>query len=513
MELLVLGALAYAGSLRSKRSAPKPEAFVPHEIENDMTIDEVNKNMQQTVANHMSDEYTVTSTNQLPFFKSQRSQNTNDAVKDRRLATFTGVDMIEFDHKHEVEAPPPTRDLTNVYGSTFSPDIDRYKTYVENSTHNNTSLTPSQLVGPGLGLKPGEAAEGGFHQFYRIKPGNVNGYRKHNHEGRIVHGKNAIDNRSESMSALTNSSRALTEPPASYRGLDSKQSTVPAHMIHSPSILGCTNRNTASSSDGVSTGAPATYSTTIATRERSSMVPTNTFGNPHGQTIGAYSDRTYHMHSTERDTLNVQATNVSMGSGGTYTTPSVDSHTLREQTALGITNATPVSLNAPSINRAGYEAKPTLRYIPTDDYHGNPVQSNGGGYVQSTDHTRPTLRDAEARVMHGPANGGSYGTTPYSQVYNGTQCYDKKEHTVVQHTPNANTFNVVSDPNSFTAHYKDDNRSASHTNPTAVYDPNQTDRTIPSIATNSKTDVMNTRDFGYAQTLLKDNPFAIDITA
>jgi hypothetical protein len=362
-------------------------------------------------------------------------------------------------------------------------------------------------------LKHDEPAEGGFHQFLRIKPGNVNGYRKHNYEGRIVHGKNAIDNRTEPMSALTSSSRAFADPTAEYRGLDAKQTTVPAHMIHSPSIIGCTNRSTASPIDGVSTGTPATYSTAIATRERASIVPTNTFGNPHGQTIGGYNGRTYQMHSTERDTLNVQATNVSMETGGTYTTPIVDSHTLREQSAPDVTNATPVSLNAPSINRAGYEAKPTLRYFPTDEYHGNPVQSNGGGYVHYADDTRPTLRNTEARVMHGPANGGSYGSTPYSQVYKGAQCYDKKEQTLVQYTPNASTFNVVSDPNSFTAHYKDDNRIVSHANPSTVYDPNRTDRTHPSITTHSKMDVMNTRDFGYAQSLLKDNPFAIDITA
>jgi hypothetical protein len=513
MELLLLGALAYAGTLNSKRSETQ-ETYTPT-FDEDVTIDQVNQDMQQAVVNHLQQEYTVTPTNQVPFFRSERSQNTNDAVKDRRLATFTGVDMLEFNHKHEVESQPPSRDLTNVYGSTYSPDIERYQTYVANTTHNNTSAITPQLVGPGLGLKEGEAAEGGFHQFYRIKPGNVNGYRKHNHTGRVVHGKRGIDNRTEEMSPLDGSPTAFMEPPMTFRGLDYKQSTVSAQAINSPSVLGCTNRNTPSSfSDGVSTGATATYNTARPTRDGTSMFPTNTYGNPHGQTIGGYGNQTYTMHSTERETSNDQLVNVSRSEGGTYTRPDVDSRTMREQSTDAVGNATPVSFSAPSVDRSGYEAKPTLRYFPTDSYQGNANESNGsGGYVHSSDGLRPTLRDGEDRVLHGPANGGAYGYTPYTNTYTGSQCVDKKEHTLVQHAPNANTHNMLADPTSFNAQYRDDRQPSTYNQPSVVYDPNRSDRIQSSTKTGAKSDMMNTRDFGFAKSLLKDNPFAIDITA
>lgn len=511
MELLLFGALALAGSLRSKRTQVEKEPYAPFITETEMTVDKVNEDMHETVKEHMQDPYTVTTTNQVPFFRSERSQNTNDAVKDRRLATFTGVNMIEFEHKQEVEAPVPTPDLTNVYGSVFVPDVERYQTYVENGSHNNTTPFETQRVGPGLGLKNEETADGGFHQFYRIKPGNVNGYRKHNYEGRVIHGKNNVDNRTNQMEVLTNTDRTF-EPVAAYRALDSKQSTVNAQAINSPTVLGCTNRDTPSFINGVSTGINATYNVPQSTREDSTTFPMNSYGNPHSQTVGLSSERTYMMHSTERETMNNQIVNASRSEGGTYVTSEVDSHTMREQSGTALTNTTPVSFSAPSIDRSGYEANPTLRYIPTNDYLGNANQMNGcGGYVHSMDAMRPTLRDGNDRVLHGPANGGAYGSTPYSNVYTGSQCSDKKEHTLTEYTPNSNTQNIPSDPSTLTVKCRNENQTQSHHIPSNSVDPQST-RIQPSTTTSHKSDVMNTRDFGYAQTILKNNPLSTDIT-
>ena len=67
MELLLLGALAYAGTLKSKRSETQ-ETYTPT-FDEDATVDQVNRDMQQAVSTHLQQEYTVTPTNQVPFFR------------------------------------------------------------------------------------------------------------------------------------------------------------------------------------------------------------------------------------------------------------------------------------------------------------------------------------------------------------------------------------------------------------------------------------------------------------
>jgi hypothetical protein len=518
MELLILGGLAYVGALHGKHKQTcrnkKNVEYYPAEI---LSIDDANKGLIEKVGKHLQSESTVVTQldKQMPFFRSERSQNTNTGVKDRRLATFTGVGMIEYDRKQEIKAPDPSRDLTNIHGSVFNPDIDRYKKSLSTSTHNNVSSTESQYVGPGLGLKEGEAATGGFHQNYRIKPGNVNGYRKHNFEGRILSGKRPVDELQEKVSQLQVSDRSV-EPETSYRGFDSTQSSVNGPMVHSDELLGCTNRSAGPSTSGTITGQTGSYNQIVSTRDSSTLSVSNHHGNPTGSSHGRYNDGSYIIHSTERGSHG-NVLNAASPASGNYTKSAVDIHTLRDQPSSQVNqlNLASTGVHAPNVDRSGYEAKPTQRFFP-DAYIGNANKSNSsGGYVNQTTETRPTMRNSPSSVQHGPANGTSFGTRQYKDVYTGSQCNDKREQTLVSnYRPNSHASSIQSDPHeTVNAHFKNDDRwSNTLLSPTLLPNPNRNNNLETNSLSKTKTNAMNQRDFGYAQTLLKNNPFAIDIT-
>ena len=518
MELLILGGLAYVGALHGKyKQSCRNTKHVEYYESDVLSIDQNNMKIAETVVKHLQNENTVVPEQNklMPFFKSERSQNTNTSVKDRRLATFTGIDMVEFAHKKETESQLPTRDLTNINGSLFTPDIQRYQSTLSKFSNNNVSTTVPEHVGPGLGLKCGEAATGGFHQNYRIKPGNVNGYRKHNFEGRVIAGKRPIDELQQNTSELTHSDRN-TEPTQSFRGFDSVQSSVSGPMAHSDELIGCTNRSAVSLTSGTMTGPSGSYNQVVSTRDKSSLTVSNHHGNPNGYSHGRYTDGSYIIQSTERGSeYGNNILNVASQSTGTYTKSVVDATTLRDQPSGDVNqlNLTSTGIHAPSFVRSGYEAKPTQRFFP-DTYIGNANQSNSnGGYVNQTTEVRPTMRNSPSAVQHGPANGTSFGTRQYKDVYTGSQCYDKKEQTLVSnHSPNFHASSIQSDPHkSVNAHFKNDDRSIAQVAPTLI--PNSTHCTIQSKSmSKSKNNEMNERDFGYAQSLLKNNPFAIDIT-
>lgn len=111
------------------------------------------------------------------------------------LATFTGIDDT---YMHKRETGPmfsPAETATGwVYGApNFRPDMSRYE---ESLDKNRSDLTPvePQLVGPGLNLDSEIPASGGFHDFTRILPNNVNDYKSTQLPGRVNAGKHHSSN-------------------------------------------------------------------------------------------------------------------------------------------------------------------------------------------------------------------------------------------------------------------------------------------------------------------------------
>jgi hypothetical protein len=103
-----------------------------------------------------------------------------------KLQTFTGLDDTYL-HKREIGPKfSPAEQQTNwVNGSPLArPDDDRYTV----SLFKRHDLAPceQEIVGPGLDLDPSIPSSGGFHEFTRIMPNNVNDYKMHQLEGRVI---------------------------------------------------------------------------------------------------------------------------------------------------------------------------------------------------------------------------------------------------------------------------------------------------------------------------------------
>lgn len=132
-----------------------------------------------------------------PFYRSDKAQATSAAYKQDRMELFTG--QLEncrsktgtFQHKREsgpMFAPALSRTPVTSSGRQAyvdfrgAQDADRYQVGMK---HHGCGPVDPIRVGPGLGLDPSVPAAGGFQQFERIMPENVNGYRKNSLPGRI----------------------------------------------------------------------------------------------------------------------------------------------------------------------------------------------------------------------------------------------------------------------------------------------------------------------------------------
>ncbi len=105
------------------------------------------------------------------------------------LQTFTGTDEMWM-HKRETPVMfSPVERLTSwVYGTpAIRPDLDRYKQDLK--IKNNESPVEKIRVGPGIATGYSTPATGGFQEFTRILPNNVNNYKANQLEGRVNAGK------------------------------------------------------------------------------------------------------------------------------------------------------------------------------------------------------------------------------------------------------------------------------------------------------------------------------------
>ncbi len=140
----------------------------------------------------------------MPFFTSAKTQNTNAAVKQRKMELFTG-NLLEGTSetgtwKHKVEAQnmfsATAQGVVTSGGTVGNPqgDSDLDKARMAQGKNQNNVLPAEQLrVGPGLGVGPDVAATGGFHQFYRQLPLNVNEYKLTQLPGGVNHGASAVE--------------------------------------------------------------------------------------------------------------------------------------------------------------------------------------------------------------------------------------------------------------------------------------------------------------------------------
>jgi len=563
MEILIFGALAYAGSefasvKRSVETIPnstpnssiqkltrRPNSIPDVRTPNSSNSQAINKpfgrietdEFKKEVHKHLNNPNTILSNQHglVPFFRSEKSQNTNDDVKDRRLATFTGVDLVEYEHKKEVNAPAPVKGFTNINGTTFDPDVKRYKDFMISDKQTNTKPFESKLVGKGLGLNPECKAAGGFHQHYRVLPGNVNGYRKHNYQGTLIHGKSKIDNRAVDPHIDVNS--RTNQPSLHYRGLDVKQSSVKSQTPRPSTIINENNRSLSSDVDAWSLqlensgvhGPNQTYSTNTYTRDGKHVYDSPcAYGNPNGSSsgLGGYHNASFMDIHTERGDENCQQVNVASQHMGGYTKWNhSDIQTQRETCNDGLlTSSIADAYNNSSVVRDGFSAKPTHKETFNKcpiSYIGGANHTNSFGHNSSNlqhNYVRPTSRSVSqcSKTLGGPAMSSIPTNTSYKQTYEGSRGYTSRENTLVSdYTPIKTSNNAMINTSGFenSTRYREDNNIQNIASNASVNSVNnfKSLSSVGNYGTRDRSGVENKRDFGFAPGLNANNPYALDI--
>ena len=118
MELAILAGLSLIGYEISRKSS-----------NNKKPKQKLNETSQIPIKTGSTQE--IKQDTNMPFFRSEKSQNTNDGFKDVRLATFTGIDNLEYNHRKETTPQfKPVENLKNI-----NPFLNRLAAYVC-SNHN-----------------------------------------------------------------------------------------------------------------------------------------------------------------------------------------------------------------------------------------------------------------------------------------------------------------------------------------------------------------------------------------
>lgn len=231
MELLIAGSIAVLGYAYTPGRAPRRAKHAPQlgpsneyvEPGNDtrgLDRDYVTRAERRWLAARdpaltgVVTPHTKLTNAQLPFFTSAKKQNTNDAVKQTRLETFTGANGLAtsatgtYRHKREVEAmfsPSYTAQQVTSSGSSGNSMYDRDDPRYANAPWQNNLLPAEQVrVGRGIGVGPDVPATDGFHPMYRVMLKNVGEYKKNNLPGGVNHGARAIAKGTERPRVVVN---------------------------------------------------------------------------------------------------------------------------------------------------------------------------------------------------------------------------------------------------------------------------------------------------------------------
>ena len=515
MEFALLGVLGAFGYYYNSKKAPpeNKETITASELERDF-----NKNVEQ----HLSNDRVVIGgqtdiANNVPFFRSMKSQNTNSMVKDRRLETFTGVNNLDYKKKREREGDAPVKGLTNIHGTTFAPDMERYGGYVTNGVQNNVTPFEKQYVGPGLGVSPETPSAGGYHQRFRILPDNVNGYRKNTFGGEIVVGKSAIDN-GTSVQTATRDPQGLSADEmraVGDRPLDAAHGHVHAQRVYSNGTASLSEHNNRSQEIGCLVGAASmrgagAHVVQETSRTSEHLYPTCFVGGQHrpGFAGGAYQTSRYLVSAeSDRETANCHRLNVG---GNMYGSVVAQASTM--ETQRGDANTQQLGKQQPGAafaSRVGYSAPVTQKDLSMSNpnYH-NRVGIVGSGVAQGgrvgvQDDARETMRGTPFNSTGASGPSGSYMSAPQTYETNHTEHASRELATVINHSPNAQrTVNMMLGANDLqntvTTQRNDANGGRVMSNGLGIGTQNFSDRSqLGTVSVSDTPPVQNTRDFGY----------------
>ena len=202
MEVIIIGLIAglgYAVSRQGIESRRKPESVAVDRPESypissvatskDM-LKEQEKASEKRWLSSQDPRGGIVNPQTLPFFKSARTQNTNDGLKQRRMESHTGA-APTWHHKKETTPffDPASQNVLSSGSSGNAPTYETMRKVSAVSGIQNNVLPFQQVqVGRGIGLDPNAPAGDGFHSTYRVMPIDHASYKKNTTEGRTNHG-------------------------------------------------------------------------------------------------------------------------------------------------------------------------------------------------------------------------------------------------------------------------------------------------------------------------------------
>lgn len=347
----------------------------------------------------------------LPFFRSAKSQNTNDAVKQTLLETFTGANTLgesltgTYRKKREVEAlfaPAASAAGARVTssGTVGNPAYDREDDrFLPGTFHHNVLPAEQITVGRGVGVGPDVLAADGFHPMHRVLLKNVGEYKKNNLPGQVNHGApvqpNAATEGDQAKVSVNHGAGALVYDQA-RRPMMPSRAAVLAPTEHGGLPHGTLKRPKAGEEDRFGNPARGLGHEVRGAEETK---------------LGYDSGRDHHDRNHILPWINSTA-GASTSATGAFTHYSLDPSRIRAQQreapgCMGHVTG-PVARSLP----AGVVLPATQREMTTTSYVGG-VGTNGSGMaVRTEDHARTTLRDTQG------ANPALFGTK--AAVHGGT---------------------------------------------------------------------------------------------
>lgn len=346
----------------------------------------------------------------MPYFTSGKTMNTNTDYKQRKMELFTG-DVLEgtsvsgtYKHKKEADNMFGTNPQGRVSssGTVGNPpgDAELSKARsITSRTHKNVLPSEQIRVGPGLGVGPEVAATGGFQQFYRQMPLNINDYKLNTLPGGVVSGGTTVGGKGElqQISLVNHNPGALITPYEERPPLATPNGAVLGRTEYGKQPRGCAGLRPFESgyegpSDSIVQAQQARYIDKTRGRPRTGEGDTMPMINASG-TSGQYS-----------------------GVGG-YTTEGNESVTLQTQRGLVNKYLMPAGPNG-GVQSAG-EARPWFVPEPTlrESYESVYYTGGAGTVVGPAERLDVIELQPESRM---PAKRGSQirDYTPGAQSYN-----------------------------------------------------------------------------------------------
>lgn len=380
---------------------------------------------------------------QLPFFRSAKSQNTNDAVKQTRLETFTGANTLDtsltgtYRHKREVERMfTPSMGALPVTsgGSGGNQMYDRQDPRYENAPWQNNVLPADKIyVGRGIGVGPDVAATDGFHPMYRVMLKNVGEYKKNNLPGSANHPKSNVAKGTVKMKQEINKNPGALVYDQARRPLMPSMAAVQAQQIH-PELP----RD------------PGVHKFGVLENDRFGN-PTKPGFEPRGRKEARLGYECGDSYDRNHKLPGLNVTGAAAGVGA-YAADGTDRFDLariesqqREWAGFNGFLTGPEARQLP----AGQLLPPTQRDMTSRAYVGGVGRVVSGGEVSTRDAPKATLRDTQgdnSKGLTGTKGAVLGGTLDNVWRFNRLDRHAKKGDQLREHTPGAARMNVVLPP-------------------------------------------------------------------